>query len=190
MHQFVPFKDLIRRSGISERDLAQRTGLSRGAIRAILGSSSGNPTLKSIKTLADYFKIQLSLSSAPDESSRSDISVISASQKVLQDGFDSWKIHFMDLVDYFRSSLDTECLLLPPCKMLDKRLYALMSSIVRQLCLESSVPPPRWSQQPCFLEKPWFLAGMNSLKASALVESPVAFRSNNIFVLDNFLARK
>jgi hypothetical protein len=42
---------------------------------------------------------------------------------------------------------------------------------------------------PLLLPAPWFVAGVENLKASALVESPVQFRRNNVFVLGNFLAR-
>jgi hypothetical protein len=36
---------------------------------------------------------------------------------------------------------------------------------------------------------PWFVSGMESLKAIALVESPLPFRLRKIFVLENFLSR-
>jgi hypothetical protein len=37
--------------------------------------------------------------------------------------------------------------------------------------------------------KPWFVSEVNSLYAMALFDSPLAFRNNNIFVLENFLNR-
>ena len=39
------------------------------------------------------------------------------------------------------------------------------------------------------LATPWFVAGVENLKALALVESPTHFRKRNIFVLGNFLSR-
>jgi hypothetical protein len=39
------------------------------------------------------------------------------------------------------------------------------------------------------LPRPWFVAGVENLKATALVESPLPFRRNNVFVLGNFLSR-
>lgn len=42
---------------------------------------------------------------------------------------------------------------------------------------------------PLTLPEPWFVAGVENLKATALVESPLPFRRNNIFVLGNFLSR-
>jgi hypothetical protein len=43
-----------------------------------------------------------------------------------------------------------------------------------------TVPAPR---------DPWFVSGMESLKAIAIVESPLPFRIRKIFVLENFLSR-
>jgi hypothetical protein len=39
------------------------------------------------------------------------------------------------------------------------------------------------------LEEPWFVTGIENLKAMAIVESPVFFRRRLIFVLENFLSR-
>jgi len=49
--------------------------------------------------------------------------------------------------------------------------------------------PPWWANRPLVLAEPWFVSGMENLKATALVESPVQFRRNNVFVLGNFLSR-
>jgi len=48
---------------------------------------------------------------------------------------------------------------------------------------------PDWAQKDHCLPEPWFVAEMESLKASALVESPAYYKKNNIFVLENFLKR-
>ena len=48
---------------------------------------------------------------------------------------------------------------------------------------------PQWTAAVGCLDRPWFVSGFESLKASALVESPVPFRSRNVFVLANFLER-
>jgi transcriptional regulator with XRE-family HTH domain len=192
MYQLVPFLELMNRSGLSERQLGKATGLSRGAIRAAIGTAPGNPTLSTLTTLANYFNIDLSLVANPRQPNvpgGAPISAIEASLLVQRDGFSSWKIHFMDLVDYFRRTLDTSCLLMPPAQKIDKKLYALLSSIVQQLSLDAGISPPPWSMRPQFLEKPWFVSETESLKAFALLESPLSFRANNIFVLGNFLER-
>jgi len=192
MYQLVPFLELMNRSGLSERELGKATGLSRGAIRAAIGTAPGNPTLSTLTTLANYFNINLSLVANPRQvnvQGGPPLSAVEASFLVQRDGSSSWRIHFMDLVDYFRRTLDTGCLLMPPSQKIGKKLYALLSSIVQQLSLDAGVSPPPWSTQPQFLEKPWFVAETESLKAFALLESPLSFRANNIFVLGNFLER-
>jgi hypothetical protein len=109
--------------------------------------------------------------------------------KIERDGFTSWKVHMMDFVDEFRRSLDGRLIILPPVATLDKRLQALLASTVAHLCNEVGMDAPAWALKSHFLETPWFLADMNSLKATALLESPLAFRRNNLFVQQNFLAR-
>lgn len=192
MYQLVPFLELMNRSGLSERQLGKATGLSRGAIRAAIGTAPGNPTLSTLTTLANYFNIDLSLVANPRQPNvpgGAPLSAIEASFLVQRDGFSSWKIHFMDLVDYFRRTLDTGCLLVAPSQKIDNKLYALLSSIVQQISFDTGVLPPLWSTQPQFLDRPWFVAETESLKAFAILESPLSFRANNIFVLGNFLER-
>jgi len=64
-----------------------------------------------------------------------------------------------------------------------------MASIVEYLCKELSIPAPAWALDYPSLPNPWFVAGVENLKAIALVESPVVFRKRKIFVLSNFLTR-
>ncbi len=62
-------------------------------------------------------------------------------------------------------------------------------STVETVCAEVSLPSPGWCCGVEALDSPWFVAGIENLKASALIESPVRFRKRNIFVLANFLDR-
>ena len=72
---------------------------------------------------------------------------------------------------------------------LDARLQALCASVTEALCRELSMAPPAWCAGIPALDAPWFVAGIENLKAMALVESPAWFRARRIFVLDNFLSR-
>ena len=126
---------------------------------------------------------------ACSDDTNSEMSTIAASYKVLRDGFESWKIHFMDLVDEFQRTLDPQLILLAPPVELAREQRALLASIVLQLCMNENISPPTWSMKKNFLSKPWFVSEMQSLKAMAIKESPIAFRRNNIFVLNNFLER-
>ena len=109
--------------------------------------------------------------------------------KISRDGFDSWKLHLMNFVDEFRRSADMRLVLLPPVMDFDKRLKSLLASTVSALCAEIESAPPDWVFLDHYLNRPWFVAEMESLKASALQESPYHFRCNNIFTLANFLKR-
>lgn len=79
-----------------------------------------------------------------------------------------------------------------------KRLYsrsrrtrerALLNATACALAAELGQSPPWWAQRPLVLPEPYFVSGVENLKASALVESPIQFRRNNVFVLGNFLSR-
>ena len=67
---------------------------------------------------------------------------------------------------------------------------AYLAAVAETLCREASLPPPAWTEAPlCYLHRPWFAGGMETLKAILLVESPVAFRRRNLFVSANAMSR-
>jgi len=115
-------------------------------------------------------------------------SISEISIRMLLDGFDSWKTHLFDFVDAYRATAKNE-LLEPPAYGLDARLQALCASTVEALCAEKGRKAPAWCTGVPSLPSPWFVSGIENLKAMSLVESPVWFRSRNIFVLGNFLNR-
>lgn len=187
MYQFLfPLKAWAKRWALSERDLSQEIGLSRISLRSLYKKGS-NFTVASLLKVAPFFGQSFSIVSHGE--GNIDSSTLGVSYKITQDGFDSWKIHLMNMVDEFRATLDMRILFLPPTKDSDTRIQALIASVVLQLCSEVEVEAPLWAKESYFLPEPWFISGMDSLKAFALLESPLAFRRNNIFVLDDFLKR-
>jgi len=116
-------------------------------------------------------------------------SVPDASLRMLLDGFESWKTHLFDFVDAFRSTRNRALMQQAPVVELDMRLRALCASVTEALCAEIAMQPPAWCAGIPALDTPWFVSGIENLKAMALVESPVWFRARNIFVLGNFLER-
>jgi hypothetical protein len=66
---------------------------------------------------------------------------------------------------------------------------ALLAATAEQLCHELKLAPPPWIQAVPAVREPWFVSGMESLKAISLVESPLPFRLRKLFVLENFLSR-
>ena len=75
-----------------------------------------------------------------------------------------------------------------------KRMEALhdawLGAVAEHLSWLDRRRPPEWSKGPeRFLPRAHFAGGMESLKATLLVESPTAFRRRQIFVTANALAR-
>ncbi len=99
-----------------------------------------------------------------------------------------WAIHLMDFVDDFRYYRNPQ-MLAEPFALNDERVDALLAATAEQLCHELKLAVPLWIQAVPAVREPWFVSGMESLKAIALVESPLPFRLRKVFVLENFLSR-
>jgi hypothetical protein len=99
-----------------------------------------------------------------------------------------WLIHFMDFVDDFRRHRDARAVS-EPFELSDEKVDALLASMAESLCDEEDIEPPEWLARvpPC--REPYFVGGLENLKAFSLVESPLRFRMRQIFVLENFLSR-
>ena len=99
-----------------------------------------------------------------------------------------WVVALMDFVDDFRYYRNPAAVA-QPIELNDERMDALLAATAHYLCDELKLETPSWIWEvpPC--QDPWFVSGMESLKAIALVESPLQFRLRKIFVLENFLHR-
>jgi hypothetical protein len=99
-----------------------------------------------------------------------------------------WRFWLFELVDDYRQTKDDKLLASTPAA-LSARLRALLAAVVETLATEAGRATPEWCRQVGPLPEPWFVAEVENLKATALVESPLPFRRRNIFVLENFLSR-
>ena len=99
-----------------------------------------------------------------------------------------WLIPFMEFVDDFRRDRNFS-LIQEPFELTDERFDALLASTVEYLCDEINLEPPEWVWNIPSCQDPWFVSGVENLKAITIVESPVYFRRRKIFVLENFLER-
>lgn len=185
---YLPFPHLRRALKLSERAVTLRSGLSRGAVRQLETPSTGNVTVNSINQFAALLERDVEVIIGSHEV-LSEYSTVAIALKIARDGFDSWKTHLFDFVDEFRRTVDARLIILPPPSGAEIKIAALIASTVRALCEEVSIDTPTWALRRRFLPRPWFVAEMNSLKASAILEAPIQFRANNIFVHDNFLGR-
>ena len=178
--------ELIRiirgRRGLSQRALAQRAGLSFRGVQ-LLESAEHDARVSSVEHVAEAFGLPASgvrravsrvLLEPPG-------SLFCASVRMVEDGERSWRGHVMDAVDAVRRSRSGA--------ELPARLRALLAGVAETLAGECGASAPNWTSGVGPLDRPWFVSGYENLKASALVESPVPFRSRNVFVLANFLER-
>lgn len=99
-----------------------------------------------------------------------------------------WVIYLMDFVDDFRYYHDQSAIAEPFPNTIEK-WDALLAATVEFLCDELGLATPNWILNILPCREPWFVAGMENLKAIALTESPLQFRVRKIFVLNNFLFR-
>lgn len=176
--------------GLSQRALAEKSGVSFRCIQQ-LESADHNWRVSSVERVARALGLPTgALRYQMDRLfSLTTDSVAEVSLLIHQDGFASWPTHLFNFVDRFRASRDRELVERPPIEDLDERLKALIACTVEMLCSEMETASPAWCRGIAPLTMPWFVSGIENLKASALVESPAYFRSRNIFVLQNFLSR-
>ncbi|HMG74766.1 MAG TPA: hypothetical protein VK582_14795 [Pyrinomonadaceae bacterium] len=99
-----------------------------------------------------------------------------------------WAIHLMNFVDDFRRSRDLLAIE-APFRQSDQKMDALVAATVESLCDELGLETPHWLEQIPECEEPWFVSGLERLKAITIVQSPLRFRMRKIFVLGNFLSR-
>lgn len=100
----------------------------------------------------------------------------------------NWVVALMDFVDDFRY-YRSDSAVAQSFEPNNERFDALLAATAHYLCDELKIATPRWILEIPACKDPRFVAGMESLKAIALVESPLQFRLRKIFVLENFLHR-
>lgn len=70
------------------------------------------------------------------------------------------------------------------------RTNAYLAAVAEHLALKNKLNIPEWAVDDSrFLKRPYFPCGLESLKATLLAESPVAFRRRMIFVGNDPLYR-
>ena len=99
-----------------------------------------------------------------------------------------WKIPLMDFVDDFRRHKDPAAID-KPFILDDEQIDAVLAGVIEYLCDELKVTVPTWLNAVPSCRNPYFVAGIDNLKATAIVESPLRFRMRKVFVMENFLHR-
>jgi hypothetical protein len=99
--------------------------------------------------------------------------------------------NFLD--EFYSADLETKKQMIekfPLGKIKEKKHAAYVAAMVEDLCLNFNLEIPDWVFNKKYsLKEPYFVGGLESLKAFLLVESPLSFRRRNIFVSENVLKR-
>jgi len=101
---------------------------------------------------------------------------------------ENWIIPLMDFVDEMRRSRNSE-LIQKPFQCDHECIDSILASTIEYLCHELGMEVPDWVWDVPSCRHPWFVSGIEDLKAISLAESPAFFRRRKIFVLANFLSR-
>lgn len=101
---------------------------------------------------------------------------------------ENWKLFFYDFVDDFRYFKDVK-LISEPFNFNNEKFDALLASTAEKLCEEMGLDIPKWLNETPNCKIPFFVAGFENLKATAIVQSPLRYRIRNIFVTESFLER-
>lgn len=109
----------------------------------------------------------------------------------------AWRHGVLQLLDNYerarrRSGLPSAARLFrePPPSSGDHRYAAAIAGLAEHLARRDGWTPPRWAFEPERYAEPWwFVAGLRSLRPTALVESPLAFRKRGVFITKNALER-
>jgi hypothetical protein len=60
---------------------------------------------------------------------------------------------------------------------------ALLAAIAEYLCAREGMLAPTWVESPSrFLDQWWFVSGIRSLHADAIVHSPISFARRGVFI--------
>jgi len=186
----LKLKQVRDSQGVSQRRLAQRAGVSFRALQMIEAGQT-DPRLSSLVKISSALGIPSS--AIPAELGRviaeDPDSIVSVSRRLCAESDASWKLWLFEFVDAFRRCPSENLVASPPVLETSDPIRCLLASTVETLCGERSIPVPWWCGGVGPLASPWFVANVENLKATALVESPAQFRKRNIFVLGNFLVR-
>ena len=76
-----------------------------------------------------------------------------------------------------------------PFELSDEKIDALLASTAEKLCDELEISIPDWIKKVPACKEPYFVSGIENLKAVAIVQSPLKFKVRNVFVSETFLMR-
>lgn len=113
---------------------------------------------------------------------------IKKTKEYIENDKNNWSLYLMNFVDDFRYYKDQKSIQ-EEIYYSDENIDPLLASTVEYLCDEFKLDWPEWTSKIPACVNPYFVSGVENLKALALSQSPLVFRIRKIFVLENFLER-
>jgi transcriptional regulator with XRE-family HTH domain len=178
------------RKGVSQRGLARRAGVAFRTVQ-LLESGRHDWRLSTLRKISKALGLPApSLDRAIQRCLEREMdSVADVSERIALEGEETWPIYLFNFVDEFRRNPRPGLVVPAPDPDTPPRSLCLLAATVETLCDSVGMDLPDWCFAVGALPDPWFVSGVESLKAMALVHSPAHFRKRNLFVLDNFLER-
>jgi hypothetical protein len=109
---------------------------------------------------------------------------------------DSFDYCLANFLDEFYAAPSAEALVAEPVLLaphfpdLGRVQDAYLAAAAEELAQRFDLTRPRWiDEEARKLHRPWFASPLAALRAVLLLESPVGFRSRNLFVSENALSR-
>ena len=179
-----------KKLGMTQAELAR---VARTGNRFIVDLEKGKPTLQIEKVLAVASLLELELylrtrRGAPARDTRQAARRPRSLKQALILGqahgdTDGFVREFLDEFYVERNRLTRQHMLREEPPLTTGRTDAYLAAVAEHLALRNHLAVPKWALQPGrFLQQPFFTGGLESLKATLLVDSPTAFRRRMIFV--------
>lgn len=108
---------------------------------------------------------------------------------------DVWRHSVLQLLDDYNGAQRVgeqahELLLPEPPPTGDSRVDSALAALAEYLARRDGWAAPAWVNDPARYAQPWwFVAGLRSLEATAVQESPLPFRKRGIFITARALSR-
>lgn len=135
----------------------------------------------------NFEKVQRAIAEIEKQYLRGRTSAFEATKRVVLG--EPWQIAYFDFVDSFQATKSELLIIERPADGLELKYLALICSMVMQLSEDAKVSAPDWAKLSLELDEPWFVSKFKNLRAVSLVDSPIFFKRNNIFVGSDFLQR-
>jgi transcriptional regulator with XRE-family HTH domain len=180
--------------GLSQAAVAERMGTSQSWV-ARMESGEVDPGLSSVRRYLEAIGAQLEVRPKPWPPPFHPMSLAAlarVARRHLPDQEVMLRLCLQFIDDYREAEPAARAGLLraAPGSTGDERWDAFLAGLAEHLAYHDGLRIPRWTQRgDRFLKRWWFLSDLPSVMASALAESPAAFRRRGVFVTEDLFAR-